>query len=564
MSFDALTLAAVRDELAPLLVGARIQKVVFADELSLAVEFFAPMIGRTNVLVSAHPEYSRVQRIQHLPARGIEHDSPFSLLARKHLRDARVQSLRQPRLERVFELDCEQRDSSERRYKVVLIVEAMGRRSNLLLVDGDGVILDAARRTPPSRNARRPVLPHLPYVAPPPQDRLVPEDVTPEALSAGASGALDRWLAQRVAGLSPTAAREIAYRATGRTHAEVHDADWSHVARTVTGFLDTHEWSPTVAFDAEHLPLDYAPYVLTHLESEANSIEHFASISDAMSAYYAQAQVRRGDPLAAERKALLAPLERAAQAAARRAAALEHQLTSGQTDREPLRQAGDLILAHLAEIPPMAVELVVDGERVELDPHRSAIENAQAYFARYRKAREAEARVPELLEEARHTAEHLAELRTLVEVAGQMDAIRALRREVAIATGSKQFADSRKKVAKSSPYRRVSLEDGWEALIGTSATGNASVTFDVARGDDLWLHARGVPGAHVILRGGSEPPEAVLGRAASLAAAHSAARSAQAVEVDVTQRRYVKKIPGGPPGLVRYTNERTLRVTPHF
>src|SRR5438067_6042309 len=106
MSFDALTLSAVRDELEPLLTEARMQKIVFVDELSLAVEFFAPQVGRTNVLLSGDLEHGRVQRIRQLPARGVDHDSPFSLLVRKHLRNARVRSVRQPRLERVFELDC--------------------------------------------------------------------------------------------------------------------------------------------------------------------------------------------------------------------------------------------------------------------------------------------------------------------------------------------------------------------------------------------------------------------------------------------------------------------------
>jgi predicted ribosome quality control (RQC) complex YloA/Tae2 family protein len=171
-----------------------------------------------------------------------------------------------------------------------------------------------------------------------------------------------------------------------------------------------------------------------------------------------------------------------------------------------------------------------------------------------------------LLEEANNQAAHLAELRALVEVADQMDAIRALRREVAAATGAKAplLSGGRAKAApKSTPYRRVDLGDGWEAVVGTSAAGNAAVTFDLARSDDLWLHARGAPGAHVILRSnGSTPPDVILQRAAEVAAWHSAARSAGAVEVDVAPRRNVKKIPGGPPGLVRYSNERTVRVTP--
>jgi predicted ribosome quality control (RQC) complex YloA/Tae2 family protein len=547
MSFDALTVAAVRDELEPLLTGARMQKLVFVDELSLAIEFFAPSAGRTPVLLSARLDHNRIQRLGQLPARGVDRDTPFILLARKHLRNARVRSVSQPPLERVFQLDCEQRDPSDRLYRVVLIVEAMGRRSNLILVDGEGAILDAARRTPPSRT-RRPVLPHMPYEPPPPQDRLLPDALSAETLADGPPGALAKRLADRVAGLSPLAAREIAFR--------VADADLAIVAEEVRTFITTHAWSPTVAYDADSAPLDYAPYQLTHLAAAGARLQDFESISDAMTAFYAADRPRKGDPLAAERKALLAPLERATHTTTRRIAALEHQLEIGQTDRDPLREAGELILTHQAELPLGTTQF----QTIELDPTLTAVENAQAYFARYRKARDAEERVPELLEEARNSLDHLANLRTLVEVADQMDAIRALRREVGAAVGAKQNA---KTPSKSTPYRRVTL-DGWEVLIGTSAEGNAKVTFDLARGDDLWLHARGVPGAHVILRGVGNPPDDIVERAAQLAALHSASRAASAVEVDVAQRRYVKKVPGGPPGLVRYTNERTLRVMPRF
>jgi predicted ribosome quality control (RQC) complex YloA/Tae2 family protein len=568
MGFDALTLTAVRDELAPVVSGARIQKVVFVDELSLAVEFFAPHIGRMSVLLSAHLEHARVQRLSHLPTRGVEHDSPFGLLVRKHLRRARVRSIHQPRLERVFELDCEQRDPSDRLYRVVLIVEAMGRRSNLVLVDAEGVILDAARRTPPIRT-RRPVLPHLPYAPPPPQNRLWPEDISCQALSVGANGPLDKWLAQRVAGLSPLAAREIVYRATGALQTDTNAIDWAHLASTTRSFLamiDARDWSPTVAFNADDQPADYAPYELRHLAAAGNRLERHGTVSAAIEDYFAHLEPeprRRRDSLAAERKALVTPIERAASSTARRIAALEHQLSLGHADREPLRRAGDVILAHLSEIPAMAAEFTVDGERVDLDPRLSPVENAQAYFARYRKAREAEERVPHLLDEARHFAEHLADLRTLVEVADQMDDIRALRREVAAATGTRAQSDSKKAPRSSAPaYRRIPITDQWDVLVGTSAAGNATVTFDVARGDDLWLHARGVSGAHVIVRGKGEPPPEVVERAAQLAAGHSASREAGAVEVDVTRRRYVKKVAGGPPGLVRYANEHTLRVTP--
>ena len=206
MSFDALTLAAVLDELEPLLRDSRVQRLAFPDDLSLAFECFAPGAGRTFVLCSAHQDTGRVQKLTELPARGLEKDTPWSLVARKHLRNARIRSLRQPRLERVLELDCEQRDASGQHYRILLIVEAMGRRSNLVLVAADGVIVDAARRSPPSRNPRRPVLPHLRYEPPPPQDRLLPEQLSQLVLADLArsrAGSLASFLGQTIAGLSP-------------------------------------------------------------------------------------------------------------------------------------------------------------------------------------------------------------------------------------------------------------------------------------------------------------------------------------------------------------------------
>ncbi|HEV7663417.1 MAG TPA: NFACT family protein [Chloroflexota bacterium] len=583
MSFDALTLTAVCDELQPLLQDTRVQKLVFVDDLSIAIEAFSPSRGRTNVLLSADLDDARVQRIDRLPARGLERDTPFSLIARKHLRNVHIRSVRQPRLERVFEVDCEQRDASGQHYRLLLIVEAMGRRSNLVLVDQNGVILDAARRTPPSRNARRPILPHLPYEPPPPQTRLFPEDITAEALAmraAEAKGSLARLLSDNLAGLSPLAGRELAFRATGDAQTDLLTVDWTRVAAATRDFLaqtETHAWQPTLAFEDGHA-VDYAPFELTHLVAAGGSLEHFASISAAIEAYHTRlaeaGPARRGDPLAAERKALLAPLDKAMDSTARRIAALEYQLENGQAQRQPLRHAGELILTHQADLPPGATELVVDGERFELDPFLSAIDNAQTYFARYRKAREAEQRVPELLEAARLTGAHLADLRTLVEVADGMDSVRALRREVGAATSAAARDRPDPPKAKGSrargspgsakaPYRRVALGGGWEALIGASATGNAAVTFDLGQPDDLWLHARGIPGAHVIVHGNAAaPPNDIVERAAELAAWHSASRAAGAVEVDIAPRRHVKKIPNGPPGLVRYANERTVRVTP--
>ncbi|MBV9171446.1 MAG: NFACT family protein, partial [Chloroflexi bacterium] len=418
MSFDALTLTAVRDELEPALTDGRLQRLVFVDELSLAVECFRPGVGSTFVLLSAHPEHGRVQRLDAFPGRGLEKDTPFSLLVRKHMRAARIHSIRQPRLERVLELDCEQHDASGQQYRVSLIVEAMGRRGNLVLVDAaDGTIMDAARRSPPSRNPRRPVLPHLAYAPPPPQARLLPEELSAERLrleSSGRTSTLARFLSDTLAGLSPLAGRELSFRAIGSVDAPLEATDWQHVVEVARAFfapVDRHNWQPTLAL-REGAPEAFAPYELMHLAVQGATVRHCSSISDAIAIYYASARTpQRGDPLGAERRALAPLLERGIGSTQRRVRALELQLQSGQSQREPLRRAGELLLTHQADVPPSSTGVSLDGDEIALDPDLSAVENAQAYFARYRKAREAEERVPELLEDARHHLEYLHELR---------------------------------------------------------------------------------------------------------------------------------------------------------
>jgi predicted ribosome quality control (RQC) complex YloA/Tae2 family protein len=411
-------------------------------------------------------------------------------------------------------------------------------------------------------------------VAPPPQGRLFPDELSATRLAEeaiGRTGSLAKFLSDRIAGLSPLSGRELAFRIAGDAAAPLEGANFDHVVdvtREFTSVVDTHEWHPSVAFQGES-PLEFAPYVLMHLAADGAELRKFASISEAMTTYYARlAEVgpaRRGDPLAAERKALIAPLERTAHTIERRVAALAHQLESGHDQREPLRRAGELILTHQASLQPGATSLDIDGEHVDLDGDLTPSENAQAYFSKYRKAREAEERVPDLLEAARNTAAHLVELKTLVELADGMDSVRALRREVGAATGLAPQKAGKKTTPPKGPYRRIPLGDGWEVLVGTSAAGNAAVTFDVAVADDLWLHTRGVPGAHVILRtNAATPPDEIVERAAQVAAFHSAAQNSTSVDVDVALRRHVKKIPNAPPGLVRYANERTLRVTPRL
>src|SRR5581483_10268098 len=209
-----------------------------------------------------------------------------------------------------------------------------------------------------------------------------------------------------------------------------------------------------------------------------------------------------------------------------------------------------------------------DGMDYPLEADVLPLTQAQRLFRDYRKARQARATLPRLLEAAKQEHAHLEQLAALLEVARTPRAVRELRAELAadglLGPQERQRQERRARKGQAPAFRPLREQlDGFEILAGASARGNELVTFRVARSADIWLHARGVPGAHVIIRsGGREPSSRILERAASLAAALSAAREAALVEVDWTERRHVRKVPGGPPGLVIYTEQRSLRVPP--
>lgn len=563
MTFDALTLAAVRDELAATILGGQVQRVTLSGELTLSLELYAQRSRRV-LVCSAEPEAARVCLADERLPRAGETPTPFLLLVRKYVRDGRVARIEQPAYERVLRLAITKRDEEGVHGEVALIIEAMGRRSNALLVDRDGLILDALRRVGPARNPRRPILPRRPYLDPPPQTRLDPLDPASYGVlstEARPGETLADLLAHHLAGFSPLAAREVAFRATGSLARPAAEADWTTVRATVAELLVpllSHRWEPCLALRAGQV-VAFAPYRLTHLPSA--EIEPLESISRAVERGLAPA----AGPLPAlpANRGLVVAIDALIGRAERKRAALARALAGAEQSMR-LRRAGQAVLANLTVIGPEQPVLEFEGEAIALDPARSPLENAQRLFREYRKARDASRTVPERLREAERRLGQLEELRVLAEVADSPARQRAVGAELDELRGAAPPRPARaRSPRKEDSVVRDRTPDGLEVLLGTTGRGNEAVTFKLARPDDLWLHARGVPGAHVILRtGGGEPPPASLRFAAQLAARNSRARAAGRVEVDYTLRKHVRKIPAGPPGLVSYTDERTLAVSP--
>ncbi len=562
---DALTLAAVRRELEETVLGGRVQVVLQPDEQSLALELF--QAGQRHwLLLSIAPQAPRVHLLAEKARRGTPVDTPFLLLARKRLRGARLQEIIQPSWERLLYFAF----AHPRHPNTVLVAEMMGRWSNLVLNNEQGDILASLRHFHRTPRTQRWVRPGQPYQPPPPQRGKRPMDLVQEADLARwihqtpAGTPLWKTLVQHVGGLSPLAAREWVHRATGQALADVSHPNLSsqglmQVLAWMRSLPQQGGWVPSLALDDQGQPVAFAPYELTHLRHW----RPYPTISQAAQAYYAA--ILQADSYAGRRKQVQALLQKARQKLLARRASLGEQAV-GEADVQRLRASGEWILAYTWKIQPGDTQLEVDtGEgilAIPLDPERSPSENAQVYFARYRKAKRAAARVPALLAQTDRDLAWLEQLESdlqLAENAAQLEEVR----EALLASGLISEPKHRKSRLPISSPLRITTPEGFEILIGRHALQNEQVTWKIARPHDFWLHAQGVPGSHVIIRThGQDVPETVLLQAAAWAAWHSQARKDTHVPVIITRRQHVRKIPGGRPGQVQVKHYRTYTVHP--
>lgn len=563
MFFDALTMSCVAEQLQHSVLGGRVQRVLLVDNLSVGLEIYAHR-QRQYLLASAHAELGRLLLSSEKLRRGVDRETGLLQLLRKYARGAILSEIEQPPFERVLrlELDHPEWGCSE------LMVEIMGRHSNIILVDGTGRVLDSVKRVTPQMSPVRPVLPNRPYEPPPPQAKLSPADLTEYRLRqilADQEPGTQVWraLVRGLLGMSPLLAREVTYRALGHARAKVEQVERiSPLLETVRELLsagDEGEWQPTVAME-EGDPVAYAPYRLIH----RGEPEAMPSISRAIEIY--TEAVTSGDPYAAAKRPVREALERARGRLERRRQALERSLAEAE-EADLWRQWGEWILAYAHTVVPGQEELVAEtgeGEPlvIPLEPGLSAVDNAQAYFARYRKAQRAAEEVPVRLRQAMLALRDLEQLETDLELAASRPEVQEVR-EALVERGHLSAKKRRRVPLPASQPLTLTSPDGLAILVGRNSRQNDQVTFRLANSHDLWFHARGVPGAHVIVRsGGQELPPATLRRAAELAGHFSRLRDEADAVVVYTERRHVRRVRGAAPGLVTYRHEGTLRVTP--
>ncbi|MGQ0548061.1 MAG: Rqc2 family fibronectin-binding protein [Armatimonadota bacterium] len=557
-SFDSVALAAALAECRTL-TGTRLVHADQIDAHSIALVLRgAPGTGPSRtLLLSIHPQWGRM----HLTGRTKSvQATPFLRQISSRLDGAVLRSIDAPLFERVVTLGFDGLEGA-----CELTAEIMGRRSNLILRAG-GVILGAHKMVGGVRG--REILPQRPYV-PPALSRPDPTNIAADDLAGiAARGPNDRpaWrtVLEATSGIGPALAHEVCLRAGADPYRPLPGDGAGAVADALHALGDAvraGQFTPMLYRDAEGTPAAYAAFPMRIYEGLAGEP---ASMSAAVEEVTERAaEVGR---LEAARQALNATVRGAARRVKRAQDAVADDMRAAE-DAGRLREQGELILAYLNQVAPGAQTVDVPGfdgtpVSIPLDPSRSAVENAQAYFRRYARATAARRRLPRRQSELEAERAFLENVATAIAQADDADDLWEVEQDL-IAAGLRRRAEQSLRPRAASAGRTFDLAGGYRVRVGRSARENDHLTFEDSRPNDLWLHARGMPGAHVILSAeAGKATEAAIETAARIAAHYSTGRGATKVPVDVTPRRFVRRVHGGRPGQVVYTNERTINVAP--
>ena len=568
MPFDAIFLTAVIRELQPLL-GSRVDKIQQPSRDTVLLHLRGRGSGK--LLLSANVNRPRI----HLTEASFENPAQppmFCMLLRKHLTGGRLQEIQQPPAERSVSLIFDCTDEMGIPCRKSLILELMGRNSNLILTGAEGRILDCLRRVDFEMSEQRQVLPGLFYRDPPRQDKRIPQE-TDEAeiavlLSAAEPGRrLDQWLLGTFAGISPLIARELCFRFTGATDTPLAGLSLPALAAFLEAqFASMDSFTPVLLlrggvpaeFSYREI-LQYGDFMEeTRCGSFSQLLDRFYTQTDRAERMRQKSQTLRKTVTTLHERVL-------------RKLELQRRERDSTLNREQLRRMGDIVTANLHAITRgqalLRAENFYEADapliEIPLKPELSPQQNAAKFYKEYAKAKTAEKILTQQLAQGEAEAEYLAAVLDELSRAESEADLAEIRQELE-AGGYLRPADRKKqpKLPPSKPMEFVS-GDGYHIFVGRNNRQNDQLSMKTARKDDLWLHIQKFHGTHVIIAcAGVRPPDRTVTEAAMLAAFYSQAKNGQNVPVDVTQVRNLRKPSGAKPGMVVYDRYQTVIVTP--
>lgn len=556
----------VREELSEL-VGSRIEKIFQPSREEVVITFRKPNSsdrGAKRVIFSANGSSARVN----LTEAALENPpSPpmFCMLLRKHLGSGRLLGIRQDGLERILYFDFECVNEIGDIVTNTLTAEIMGRFSNIILVRG-GRVIDSVKRVTDEISGVRRILPNIVYETPPRLERVdffAANDRKISALIENKTERLAKALPAVLEGISPIFAREAAFYAAGDTDAACCELTDEQKERLDDFFENARKSACfTEIIDESGAKKDFS-FVDVNQYGNGFAKRHFASANALLDDFYE----KKSDRASQRARDMLKLIKSRAERTARKLELRKKELADC-ADRENLRVCGDIVNANIYRLEKGMTSAVLDdfytGEqrKIALDARLTPAQNAQKYYSEYRKLCTAEKMLTGLIAEGKSELsyyESLLDSVTRAKTDGELTEIKRELAEQGLIRGEKTLA----KPKKSEPLKFRS-SDGFTILVGKNNKQNDELTLKTSKASDIWLHVKDIAGSHVIIKTeGKTPPERTIVEAARLAAYHSKAKNGSGVPVDYTAVKFVKKPAGARPGMVIFTDNRTLYVTPN-
>ena len=540
MSFDGFFLHHMVEELRRELVNGRIQKINQPFEQELVLQIRSNRQSH-RLLLSAHPVFGRIQLTQTTfenPAQ----PSTFIMVLRKYLQGALIESIEQVENDRIVEMTVSNKNEIGDHIQATLIIEIMGKHSNILLVDKSShKILEVIKHVGFSQNSYRTLLPGSTYIVPPSTEALNPFTIKDEKLF-------------EILQTQETTAKNLQnlFQGLGRDTAnELESILISDKLSTFRNFFN-QETKPCLT-ETSFSPIPFANQVG----------EPFTSLSDLLDTYYKDKAER--DRVKQQASELIRRVENELQKNRHKLKKQEKELLA--TDNaEEFRQKGELLTTFLHQVPNDQDQVILDNYytnqpiTIALDKVLTPNQNAQRYFKRYQKLKEAVKYLIDLIEETKATILYLESVETVLNQAG-LEEIAEIREEL-IQTGFIRRRQREKIQKRKKPEQYLASDGKTIIYVGRNNLQNEELTFKMARKEELWFHAKDIPGSHVVISGNLDPSDEVKTDAAELAAYFSQGRLSNLVQVDMIEVKKLNKPTGGKPGFVTYTGQKTLRVTP--
>lgn len=539
MSFDGFFLHHMTEELRHELVGGRIQKInqPFEQELVLQIRSNRKSL---KLLLSAHSVFGRVQ-LTDTTFENPAVPNTFIMVMRKYLQGAVIEAIQQVENDRILEISVSNKNEIGDSVAVTLVIEIMGKHSNIILLDkASGKIIEAIKHVGFSQNSYRTILPGSTYVAPPQTGSLNPFTVGNEKL----------FQILQTEEIEPKRLQQI-FQGLGRdTATELSSRLTTDKLKTFRAFFA----SPTQPSLTEK---SFSALLFSDSKTQ------MSTLSELLDTFYMDKAER--DRVNQQASELIRRVENELEKNRKKLGKQEEELLATE-NAEEFRQKGELLTTFLHQVPNDQDQVELDnyytGEKIliALDKALTPNQNAQRYFKRYQKLKEAVKHLTSLIEETRTTILYLESVETALAQAS-LSEIAEIREEL-IQTGFIRRRQREKIQKRKKPEKYLASDGQTIILVGRNNLQNDELTFKMAKKDELWFHAKDIPGSHVVITGNLQPSDEVKTDAAELAAYFSKARLSNLVQVDMIEIKKLNKPTGGKPGFVTYTGQKTLRVTP--